>query len=132
MEKSIIVAFSLLIFFTIRVLPRIYLRRGRNKFLEGAETNFREEEKKLWGGQNCGRRAYIIFCPPPPPPRQNSILLPQAKFDSALKGGGGRQKSLLYLEKEWETYKSIALSKPQLTVLFFVNSMHLFLVYYIA
>ena len=36
------------------------------------------------------------------------------------RGGGGGLKTLLYLEKEGETFNNRSLSKPKLTVLFFL------------
>ena len=81
---------------------RIYFSRGRNTFE---------------GGQTRARRARKNFLPPLfsfLPPRQNSILPPGQDWQE------GGQKTLLYLEKEGETFNNRSLSKPQLTVQFFL------------
>ena len=81
-------------------LRRIYFSRGRKKY--------QVEQKKNQVGQNPPHLKKIL------PPRQNSILpLGQNRQE-------GGQKTLLYLEKEGETFYDRSLSNPQLTVLFFL------------
>ena len=88
--------------------------------LAGAEKIFRGGRKKNQGGQtqfSCPPRQNQ-FCPPRQnlilPPRQNSILpLGQNRQE-------GGQKTLLYLEKEGETFNDRSLSNPELTVLLFL------------
>ena len=81
--------------------------------LAGAEKKFRRGRKKIRGGRLAKKNSAppVFFSAPP------------AEFNSApgaeqTKGGG--QKTLLYLEKEGETFNDRSLSNPQLTVLFFL------------
>ena len=65
---------------------------------------------------NYAPPAEFDFAPPADsilPPLQNSILPPGQDWQE------GGQKTLLYLEKEGETFNNRSLSKLQLTVLFF-------------
>ena len=96
-----------------RGVTSFFFRQGRIKKQGG--------QKKKQVGQNRARRARKIFLPPLfyfLPPRQNSIL----PLGQNRQQGG--QKTLLYLEKEGETLNNRSLSKPQLTVLFFMSAMH--------
>ena len=78
--------------------------------LAGAENNLRGGRKKSGGGRLA-------------PEGRTKFSAPPAEFDFApmaeLTRGGGGQKTLLYLEKEGETFDNRSLSRSQLTVLFF-------------
>ena len=99
--------------------------------LAGAEIQLRGGRKKIRGGRLAPEGREKFFCPPCflfcpagrirfcPPGRIR--FGPRGRTD---KRGGG-QKTLLYLEKEGETFNHRSLSKPQLTVLFFFfNAIH--------
>ena len=95
---------------------RIYFSRGRNKF---------EGEGEIRGGRLAPEGRKKFFCPPCflfcplgrirfCPPGRIKFCPP---WDRTDKRRG--QKTLLYLEKEGETFNNRSLSKSQLTVLFF-------------
>ena len=90
---------------------RIYFSRGRKKFKGG--------QKKIQGGQTHARRARKNFLPPLfffCPPGRIQFCPPWGRTDKRW-----GQKTLLYLEKEGETFNNRSLSKSQLTVLFFLT-----------
>ena len=93
--------------------------------LAGAETFFRGGRLAPEGREKIFCPPCFVFCPPPaefdsaPPAEYDSA--PSAEFNSAPRAEQtiGGQKTLLYLEKEGETFNDRSFNNPQLTVLFF-------------
>ena len=95
-------------------------RRAKDFFQIGQNQKIGGAEKKIGGAESRPKGAKKFSVPP------YFFSAPPAEFDSApgAEQTTGGQKTLLYLEKEGETFNNRSLSKPQLTVLFFMSAMH--------